>query len=217
MARIGVLISGCGFLDGAEVHESVLTLLALARHGHDVVVIAPDIDQRDVVDHHAGAPVDGASRNLRIEAARIARGEVVTPDDAGELDGLVLPGGFGAAKNLSDFAVNGTGCSVEPGTAELIRSTIAAGKPLGAWCIAPAVVAATLRGEPSVQMTIGTDEGTAAALEGMGAKHVDCAVDDCVVDATHKVVTTPAYMLEGGIAAVARGIDKGVDAFCDLL
>ena len=217
MARIGVLISGCGFLDGAEIHESVLTLLALARRGHEVVVIAPDLDQRDVVDHHRGAPADGQSRNLRVEAARIARGEVVTPDAAGDLDGLVLPGGFGAAKNLSDFAINGTGCSVEPGTAELILSTLSSNKPLGAWCIAPAVVAATLRGEPSVQMTIGNDEGTAAALEAMGAKHVECAVDECVVDATHKVVTTPAYMLDGGIAAVAEGIDKGVEAFSNLL
>lgn len=218
MSRIGVLLSGCGVYDGAEIHESVITLIALARRGHQVVVLAPEVPQREVIDHHRGKPVVGESRSVRIEAARIARGPVLTPDDAGALDGLILPGGFGAAKNLSDFAIRGVACEVEPATAALVRRMFQEGKPVGAWCIAPvAVIAATLRGEPRVRLTIGSDAGTAEAVEAMGAEHISCEMDGVVVDERHKLVTTPAYMLEGNIAQVADGIERAVEAFSNLL
>ncbi len=217
MARIGILLSGCGVFDGAEIHESVLTLLAITRRGHTPIVLAPDIDQREVVDHHRGQPAEGETRNVRAEAARIARGPVLIPEDAGDLDGLILPGGFGAAKNLSDFAVRGAECSVEPTSAKLIRRTLSEGKPLGAWCIAPVVVAAALDGDPQVRLTIGCDPDAAGALGAMGAIHVEAPVEGCVVDEEHKIVTTPAYMLEGGIAKVAEGIEAAVEAFCALL
>jgi enhancing lycopene biosynthesis protein 2 len=217
MARIGILISGCGVFDGAEIHESVLTLLAVVKRGHTPVFLAPDVAQREVVDHHRGQPVASEARSVRTEAARIARGPVLTPDDAGNLDALILPGGFGAAKNLTDFAVKGADCTSEPTTAALIRHMVAARRPVGAWCIAPVVVAAALRGDPRVELTIGCDPDASAAIEKMGAKHVAKPVEGCVVDRQHKIVSTPAYMLDADVAAVAVGIDGAVQAVCDLL
>jgi enhancing lycopene biosynthesis protein 2 len=213
VANVGVLISGCGFKDGAEIHESVATLFALARHGHAIVPIAPDIPQAQVVDHAIGQKT-GESRNVRAEAARIFRSAPRLPDAAGALDALILPGGFGAVTNLCDFATQGVKCTVEPKTAALVRSMVSAGKPLGAWCIAPALVAAVLRGDPPVRLTIGNELGTAALLRQLGAVHVDCAATECVVDGDHKVVTTPAYMLARNPYEVAVGIDKAVDALC---
>ena len=209
---VGVVLAGCGYLDGAEVHEATLTLLALDRAGVQVVCMAPDVSQMHVVDHGEGAPVEGASRNVREESARIARGPVtdMATVQASDFDALVLPGGFGAAKNLSTFAVDGPDCTVQPDVARLINETFDAGKPLGFICIAPAVGAKVL-GHHGLELTIGNDAGTAAVIESLGAKHVDCPVDEIVVDSTRKVVSTPAYMLGPSIAPVARGIDKLVD------
>ena len=209
---VGVVLAGCGYLDGAEVHEATLTLLALDRAGVQVICMAPDVSQMHVVDHGEGAPVEGASRNVREESARIARGPVtdMATVQASDFDALVLPGGFGAAKNLSTFAVDGPDCTVQPDVARLINETFDAGKPLGFICIAPAVGAKVL-GHHGLELTIGNDAGTAAAIESLGAKHVDCPVDEIVVDSTRKVVSTPAYMLGPSIAPVARGIDKLVD------
>lgn len=213
MANIGVLVSGCGFKDGGEIHESVATLFAVTRHGHTVIPIAPDIPIAQVVDHATGQRA-AETRNVRTEAARIFRTAPRTPDQAGALDALILPGGYGAVTNLCDFAKAGVQCTVEPKTAALVRGIVAARKPLGAWCIAPALVAAVLKGDPAVKLTVGNDMGTAALLRQLGAVHVDCVATDCVIDADHKVVTTPAYMLARTPHEVAVGIDKAVDALC---
>ena len=215
--KVGVVLSGCGFLDGAEIHEATLTLLALDRAGAEIVCMAPNTDQMHVVDHSAGAPEEGASRNTLVESARIARGEIVdiATVKGSELDALVFPGGYGAAKNLSTFAVDGPACTVNTDVQRLIREVFDLDKPLGFICIAPAVGAKVL-GEKGVKLTIGNDPETAAAIEALGAKHVDCAVDDIVFDADHKVVSTPAYMLGPSIAHVAKGIDKLVDKVLEL-
>ena len=217
MAKVGVVLSGCGFLDGAEIHEATLTLLALDRAGAEIVCIAPNSDQMHVVDHGAGAPVEGATRNTLTESARIARGEIsdIATVKGSDFDAVIFPGGYGAAKNLSTFAVDGPACSVNAEVDRLIREVFAAKKPLGFICIAPAVGAKVL-GEFGVKLTIGNDPGTAQAIEALGAKHVDCAVDDIVIDEDHKVVSTPAYMLGPSIAHVARGIDKLVEKVLDL-
>ena len=144
--KIGVVLSGCGVYDGAEIHESVLTLLALDRRGASAVLCAPDTPQMHVVNHLSGQVEEGASRNVLVESARIARGAIrdLATVKADELDGLVLPGGFGAAKNLCDFAVKGADCSVHPEVARLVREVHAQGKPVGAVCIAPVLVAKVL-------------------------------------------------------------------------
>ena len=211
--KIGVVLSGCGVYDGAEIHESVLTLLALDRRGAEAVVCAPDAPQMHVVDHRSGQVEAGASRNVLVESARIARGAIrdVAQVKADEIDGLILPGGFGAAKNLCDFAVKGASCAVHPEVARLVREVHAQGKPVGAVCIAPALVAKVL-GAEKPRLTIGTDEATAQGLEAMGATHVACAVTEVAVDRERKLVSTPAYMLGKRISEVADGIDKAVGA-----
>jgi len=209
--KIGVLLAGCGVYDGSEIHEAVITLLALDRAGAEVVMCAPDVAQMHVVNHLTGEPEAGAVRNVLVESARIARGKVrdVARVQADELDGLILPGGFGAAKNLCDFAVKGKDCTVHPEVARLVRDVHAQGKPVAAVCIAPALLARVL-GTEAPQLTIGSDAGTTAALEAMGARHVSCPVTEHVVDRQRKLITTPAYMLAQRISEAATGIEKTV-------
>ena len=202
-----MVLSGCGFQDGAEIHESVLTLLALDRAGCEVSCYAPDVAQARVVNHLTGEET-GETRNVLVESARIARGEIqdLSKANAADLDALVLPGGFGAALNLSDFAAQGANATVHPELARLVKDVHAQGKPIGAICIAPGVIAATL-GDQGPTLTIGNDAGTADALQACGASHEECPVEAFVVDRDQKIVTTPAYMLGPSIRHVAAGIE----------
>jgi len=207
--KIGVVLSGCGVYDGSEIHEAVITLLAIDRAGAEAVCIAPDVEQMHVVNHLTGEVAAGEKRNVLVESARIARGKVknIKEVKAADLDALILPGGFGAAKNLCDFAVKGADCSVEPEVARLVREVVQAKKPLAAVCIAPALVSRVLGNEKLAhKLTIGTDPGTAEALEKMGSQHVSCPVREFVVDKENKLVSTPAYMLAGRISEAAEGI-----------
>lgn len=213
MTRIGVVLSGCGFLDGSEIHEAVLTLLHLDQRGVEVVAMAPRRPQRHVVDHRSGAEAAGEVRDVLAESARLVRGRIVelASVSAESLDGLILPGGFGAAKNLSDFAFQGAAATVHPDLRRLLQELHARRRPIGALCIAPAILAVVL-GQLGPQLTIGNDAATAAALGQCGVRHVDCAVTDCVVDPDLRLVTTPAYMYDARIHQVSQGIGKLVDA-----
>jgi len=215
--KVGVILSGCGVYDGAEIHESVITMLALDRHGAEMILCAPNIPQLHVVNHLSGDVEEGAERNVLVESARIARGNIrdVAEVTADEMDALILPGGFGAAKNLCDFAVSGTDCSVDAGVARLVREVHGQGKPVAAVCIAPALIAKVL-GDEAPELTIGTDADTAKALETMGARHRACPVDDFVVDRERKIITSPAYMLAQSMSEAAEGIEKTVGALLDL-
>jgi len=217
--KIGVILSGCGVYDGSEIHEAVITLLAIDRAGAEAVCMAPNVAQMHVINHLVGEPAEGETRNVLIESARIARGNIkdIADVSVSDFDALILPGGFGAAKNLCDFAVNGPDCSVNPEVARLIKETVAAKKPLCAVCIAPALLAKVLGPINSPALTIGTDAGTAAALNAMGAKHVDCPVRETVVDKENKIVSTPAYMLAGSISEAAAGIEKSVQELIGLI
>lgn len=215
--KVGVILSGCGVYDGAEIHESVVTLLAIDRAGAEAVICAPDIPQMHVVNHLSGEVEQGAKRNVLVESARIARGKIrdVAKVKADEIDALIIPGGFGAAKNLCNFAVKGPDCTVNEPVARLVREVHAQGKPVAAVCIAPALLAKVL-GKDEPKLTIGTDADTAGALEKLGAKHVSCAVREVVVDRENKLVTTPAYMLAERISEAAEGIEKTVKALLEL-
>lgn len=217
MKRIGVILSGSGVRDGSEIHEAVITLLAINRAGAQAVCMAPDMEVPEV-NHLTNQPT-GAKRNVLVESARIARGEIsdVKKISAADLDAVVLPGGYGAAKNLCDFAVNGPKGSVHPEVLRLVREMSGAKKPICAVCIAPTVLALALGKELAPELTIGNDAGTAAAIEGTGARHVACAASDCVIDREHLIVTSPAYMLAGSIAEAAEGIEKAIAATLDLL
>lgn len=207
MKKIGVILSGSGVYDGSEIHEAVLTLLAIARNNAQAICFAPDKTQRDVINHLTGEPM-AESRNVLLESARIARGAVLPLAQASEndLDALIVPGGFGAAKNLSNFATHGSECVVDGALKALAQQMHKAGKPLGFMCIAPAMLPKIF--DFPLRLTIGTDIDTAEVLEEMGAEHVPCPVDDIVVDEENKVVTTPAYMLAEDIAQAAAGIEK---------
>lgn len=210
MKKVAVVLAGCGYLDGAEIRESVLTLLALESEGVAYQIFAPNKAQHDVVDHLTGEEKHDQSRNVLTEAARIARGEV---KDINELDvehfsALVLPGGFGAAKNLSNFAFHGHNGKMDEQVAQVILGFHSANKAIGAICISPALIALTL-GKEGPLLTIGTDTNTAIELEKLGAIHELCATSDCVVDEEKKIVSTPAYMDgKATLPEVNSGISK---------
>lgn len=218
MKKVAVILSGCGVYDGSEIHEACAALLALHRHGAEAVICAPDAPQMHVVDHLAGKPVAGAARNVLAESARIARG-AITPlaeMDAAAVDAVVLPGGFGAAKNLCDFAVAGDACTVNPQVDAFLKAAHAAGKPLGAMCIAPVILARVFGRDLAPELTIGNDPTTAGLVARMGARHVDCAADGTVVDTRNRMVTTPAYMLAGDIGQVFAGAEAFVGKLLEL-
>lgn len=214
--KVGVLLSGCGVFDGAEIHEAVLTLLALDRAGAEIVCMAPDMEFQVV--SHITQKETGEKRNVLTESARIARGNIRNLKDvqASDIDALVIPGGFGAAKNLSNFAVKGPEATVHPEVERLLREMTASGKPVGAICIAPATLTKALS-DKSPEVTIGQDVGTASAIEAMGGHHKPCAVDMIHVDQKNKLVTTPAYMLGPGIKDVAVGIEKLVNQVISMI
>ena len=213
--KIAVILSGCGVYDGAEIHESVITLLRLDQRGAQVQCFAPDIAQLHVINHLTGKEMP-ESRNVLVESARIARGNIKDIREASveDFDALIVPGGFGSAKNLSNFAVEGAGCSIQPDVLALTEAFAEAGKPVGLICISPAL-AAKIYG-PGVTCTIGNDADTAAAMNKMGATHAECAVTDIVEDKARKLVSTPAYMLAQSISEAASGINKLVDRVLEL-
>ena len=210
MKKVGVLLSGCGVNDGAEIHESVITMLALDRAGVEMILMAPNIDQMHVVNHYTGQEMD-EYRNVLVESSRIARGNIkdMAEISANDMDALIIPGGFGVAKNLCDYAMAGPDCSINPDVYRLISELKLLNKPIGAICIAPAMMAKIL-GEldESANMTIGFDETTSKDIEAMGSVHVECQVSEMVVDGEKNLVTTPAYMEAKTIKDAADGIEK---------
>lgn len=207
MKKVALILSGCGVYDGSEIHEACAALLALNQAGAQVTACAPGGPQMHVINHLAGEPAAGETRDILTESARIVRGEIkpLAELDATQFDCVVLPGGFGAAKNLCNFATEGDGCTVHPEVESFLRAASGAGKPIGAMCIAPVILARVFGPDLQPELTIGNDPATAGMVEKMGARHVDCAADQTVVDEANKMVTTPAYMLAGDIGTVFAG------------
>lgn len=215
MQKFAVVLSGSGVFDGAEIHEATLTLLALSRKGLAYEVFAPDIPQHHVINHITGEEMN-ETRNVLIESARIARGKIrpLSEFSGREFDALIFPGGFGAAKNLSTFAFDGADCRVNPEVEKTIREMADLGKPVGALCISPVILARILG---DVKLTIGQDKGTADAVEKMGATHITAGHEEVVVDEKYKVVTTPCYMLDATVAQIADGARNVVEAMLKLM
>ena len=213
--KVAIILSGCGVYDGAEIHETILTMLRLDQQGAQVQCIAPNKLQKQVINHLTGEEMN-EQRNMLVESARIARGNAkdVRELKAADFDALIMPGGFGAAKNLSDFADKGADCTVDADVLAAISQFRDARKPVGLICISPAL-SARIFGE-GVICTIGNEAGTASALEAMGAKHQACTVDNIVVDTGNCLVTTPAYMLAQSISEAATGINALVDKVLEL-
>jgi len=217
MKKIGVVLSGCGVRDGSEIHEAVCALLAIDQAGCEAVCMAPNADF--AVTDHLAMQETGDKRNILVESARIARGNIRDIKDvkAADLDAVVFPGGFGAAKNLCDFAVKGAAASVNPEVLRLLKEMVAANKPIGVICIAPAMLAAALGKELAPTVTIGNDAGTAAEINKTGAIHQECPVTGFVIDTKNKIVSTPAYMLATRITEVQQGIEKCVKEVIKLI
>ena len=216
MPRIGVVLSGCGVNDGSEIHETVITMLELDKAGADMVLMAPNIDQLHVINHYTDQEMN-ESRNVLIESARIARGDIrdMAEVSSSDVDALIFHGGFGVAKNLCDYAMAGTDCSVNPDVLRLTQEVHNDKKPIGVICISPAMMAKILGDE--TELTIGFDEQTANDIDTMGAKHVLCPVEDIVVDMEKKIVSTPAYMEAKSIKEAAEGISKLVTEILSMI
>lgn len=215
MKKIAVILSGCGVYDGAEIHEATLSLLAIAQQGASYSIFAPNVNQHHVINHITGEEMS-ETRNVLIESARIARGNIsdLKEYNAVDFDSLLLPGGFGAAKNLSSFAFEGPDCSVNPDVEKAVIETVKAEKPLGALCIAPAVIVRILK---DAEVTIGQDSGTASAIEKMGGKHTNTTHGEIVYDEKYKLVTTPCYMLDANIVQISQGAENVVKKLIELI
>ena len=203
MKKFAVVLSGCGVFDGAEIHEATLTLLAIAQQGAMYDIFAPDVNQYHVINHLTHQPMP-EKRNVLVESARIARGKIrpLSQFNASNFDALIFPGGFGAAKNLSTVAFDGPDAKVNPDVEAAVKAMHKAGKPIGALCIAPAVIARILGG---VEVTIGNDPGTVSAIKKMGGIHVETTHGEVVVDKKNKIFTTPCYMLDASIVQIYEG------------
>jgi enhancing lycopene biosynthesis protein 2 len=214
MKNVAVVLSGCGVFDGAEINEVVLSLLALEEQGVIYQCFAPNKEQHHVIDHTSGNELK-ESRNVMLEAARIVRGNILPLSDlqASNFDGLVVPGGFGVAKNLSTFAFDGAEFTIDETFASVMGDFRSANKPAAYMCIAPVLLPKVYDG---VRCTIGNDVETVKVIEQLGGYHVECKVDDVVVDESYKVVTTPAYMLANNILEASHGIRKLIAELCRL-
>jgi enhancing lycopene biosynthesis protein 2 len=210
MKKFAVVLAGCGVYDGAEIHEAVVTLLAIDRNKCSYQIFAPDIDQYHVINHLKGE-VTSERRNVLEESARIARGNIqaLSEFNPDTYDAIIFPGGFGCAKNLSTFALNGADCEVNPDVENAVLSMVKANKPVGALCIAPAVIARILK---NVDVTIGNDENTAANIEKTGSHHIKTNHGEVVKDSKLKVFSTPCYMLDASISQIADGAENIVKA-----
>lgn len=215
MKKIAVVLAGNGVYDGAEIHEATLTLLAIARNGAQYQCFAPDVDQAHVVNHLTGEEMP-EKRNVLVEAARIARGNIkpLSEYNAKDFDAIIFPGGFGAAKNLCTFAFDGVDCTVNPDVEKAVKSTVAEKKPIGALCISPVVIAKILS---DVKVTIGQDEATIQAIEKLGGTHEKTSHGQIVVDEKYKVVTTPCYMLNATIDQIADGAENAVQKILEMI
>ena len=218
MSKVGVLLSGSGFLDGAEIRESVLTLLCLDQAGVEYEIFAPNITQYHVVNHLTGEAVD-ESRNVLVEAARIARGNIldIKEVDPTSYSALFIPGGYGVAKNFSNFAFEGCSAEVEPNVKSFLYAYRELKRPIGGICISPALIS-LVYGDTGVSLTIGNDAQTAEQLELLGVKHIDCEVTKCITDKENKIVTTAAYMYDSArLSEVFQGIESCVKATLELI
>ncbi len=203
MKKFAVILSGNGVFDGAEIHEATMTLYAIVKNGASYEIFAPNINQHHVVNHITGEEMN-ETRNVLVEAARIARGKIspLSEFDANNFDALILPGGFGVAKNLSDFAFKGAECSVNKEVEQAILKMNEQNKPIGALCISPAIIAKVLKG---ASVTIGNDQATAEQIVKMGAKNEVTSHGEVTVDKQNKIYTTPCYMLDATIVDIANG------------
>lgn len=213
--QIAVILSGCGHRDGAEIHEATLSLWAIHKLGGDYICFAPNKVQHHVLNHLNGEEMD-EKRNVLIESARIARGNIkdLSSFSSKEFDGLVIPGGLGAVKNLSDYGMAGSECRIDPQVSDVVLTMHRANKPIGLLCIAPVLAAKLI---PGVTLTVGQAPAAAENLVAMGATVQPTDHGQIVLDRHHKVVSTPCYMLDSRVDQIADGALKLVEALFEMI
>ncbi len=227
MKKVAVILSGCGVYDGSEIHESVFALLSIAAHGAEYACFAPDVKQHHVINHLTGEET-GETRNVLVEAARIARGQIrdLATYKASEFDALVIPGGFGAAKNLTQWAFDGPEGQIQPEVKRAIVETVKKGKPIAALCMGPTVVAKALEDAGlNASLTVGTTEeaspydikAISAGIDKTGSKAVMKNVREVAVDTQNRIVTAPCYMMEAGINEVYLNTRQAIDTLFRLI
>jgi len=206
MKKFAVILAGSGVFDGAEIHEATLTLLAIKKLGADYEIFAPDILQHHVVNHLTGQEMP-ETRNVLVESARIARGNIkpLSRFSAGVFDAIILPGGFGVAKNLCSWAYEGDNCTINPEVEKALRDMNNSGKPVGALCIAPVIIGKLF---PGTNVTTGDDPASAAYINKMGSEYTKAAHGEVIVDHKRKIFSTPCYMLDADIVQIAEGAEN---------
>jgi enhancing lycopene biosynthesis protein 2 len=211
MKKFALILSGCGVYDGAEIHETVATMIALRKNGAEYQCFAPNRLQYHVINHLTGSEVGEEERNILEESARLARGKIkeITEYNPKDFDGLIFPGGFGIVKNVSNYAIKGADCELFPDVIKAIQDTIDAKKPIGAECITPAMMAAYLKG---ATVTIGNDKETVHNIQKMGGHHVETKHDGVVYDPKYNLYTTPCYMLGTDILEIYESAEALVKA-----
>ena len=215
MKKFAIILAGCGVYDGSEIHEAVMSMYAVMKNGAEYQLFAPDIQQHHVVNHLTGAEMP-ETRNVLVESARIARGDIqpLNKLDARDFDALLFPGGFGVAKNLCSYAFKGADCDVRPIVAKVIREAVSNCKPIGALCISPVLFAKIFEG---VTITVGADEVDAGNVKAMGAKHVAATHGEVIFDEKRRLFTTPCYQLKSTIVQIAEGTDNIVKAMLKVM
>lgn len=213
--RFAVILAGCGVFDGAEIHEATLTLLAIAKSGGSYVCFAPDKEQTQVINHLTGKQMN-EQRNVLVESARITRGKILPLNlyEPENFDAVVFPGGFGVAKNLCTLAFDGSDCTVDPEVELAVIASVEAQIPIGAMCIAPALIVKIL---PGANVTVGKDPETVKTIEKMGGNHHKTDHAEVVIDKKYKLVTSPCYMLDAHILQIAEGTQNIVDELIKLM
>ena len=213
--KFAVVLSGCGVYDGSEIHEATLTMYFISKHGGEYDVFAPDVPQHHVINHLTGETMQ-QTRNVLVESARIARGKItrLIEFEASKYDAVIFPGGFGAAKNLSTWELDGPGEYILPEVESCITSMVDAGKPIGSLCISPVIIAKILNG---AKLTIGDDRETIKGLEKLGAKHTITSHGEIVTDEKYRLVTSPCYMLDATIAQVGEGAENVVKKLMEMI
>jgi enhancing lycopene biosynthesis protein 2 len=206
MKKFAIILAGCGVYDGAEIHEATLTLLAIKKQGGDYGIFAPDVLQHHVVNHITGEEMP-EKRNVLIESARIARGSIRSMDQfkAEDFDAIILPGGFGVAKNLCTWAFEGDDCRINPEVERALKSMHAAGKPIGALCISPVIIGKLF---PGTNVTTGDDPASATFINKMGSRYTKTTHGEVIIDKERKIFTTPCYMLDADIVQIAEGAEN---------
>ncbi len=225
--KIGVLLSGNGVYDGSEIHESVLTLLAIDENRGQALCFAPNINQHHVVNHLSGNEMN-EQRNVLIEAARIARGAITDLAEvtSASLDALVVPGGFGAAKNLTKWAFSGPEGEINQQVKRIITEMVQSKKPIVGLCMGPTVIAKALEDTGLKQhLTVGTTKETSpyeidaisAGMEKIGAVVEMKTIKEISIDVENRIISAPCYMMEGSITDVRDNIKQAIDELFEML